>query len=603
MAFHLRWGDELELEVPREGFEVAGQLLEGTLRVTLCDDDEQLGEQDAVMGRLAIKVCGAGGVMKVDRATVLSEDKSRYSFRMNLTTECCGPGFGPPQGSAAKLRMAKLAAAAKVAEAAASEAADEAEAAARAAALVEETAMMAAEEALAKAAAAAAARDAGSSAAKTTKEEAEEEEEGADTPAAAAAAKAMAAAVKVSKAADEVLAAMEKAEEAIALLEAAIAAADAIGLAMVKELAVMGEAWRRGDAAATSRLGDAPHAAKTLIGAALERPKSAQDVRQALLQARHRRALGFASPPRSSTSPPRGKDDRAASPPLASPAPPASRAAACSAHAPRKLAWSPAGASGAASLHHMLNCHVESPSVTLRVALAVPAPGSEGAETLPSVLDGTSASRQERRAARVARAASATPGSAARHRVPMHVSRAPASPASPASPAGGSAALGRAPARHANEEATKQQLYNAAARGDAKRLRTYLSPGLSPEKLDFSGSSSIQLVPGCSSLQLTPLHAAVKHGHLEAARMLLAAGASVHSLDEFGSTPLHTACRMNHEPIVRLLLHHKADATAMNKQGVTAFDCALIRHRNPLVIQALCQHSQGARPARLTHNN
>ena len=96
-------------------------------------------------------------------------------------------------------------------------------------------------------------------------------------------------------------------------------------------------------------------------------------------------------------------------------------------------------------------------------------------------------------------------------------------------------------------------------------------------------------------------------GQLEAARVLLSAGASVNRCDKFGSTPLHTACRRGDEVIhmnltashdgpslpstiiprallnnlyllpqvmVRLLIDHKADLTVVNKQGFTPIECA-----------------------------
>lgn len=72
------------------------------------------------------------------------------------------------------------------------------------------------------------------------------------------------------------------------------------------------------------------------------------------------------------------------------------------------------------------------------------------------------------------------------------------------------------------------------------------------------------------------LHQAAHNGHLGAVRLLLAAGADLRGLDEFGNTPLHLAmtslCLPDHErhqAMVTWLMDAGADVRAVNHHGVT----------------------------------
>lgn len=72
------------------------------------------------------------------------------------------------------------------------------------------------------------------------------------------------------------------------------------------------------------------------------------------------------------------------------------------------------------------------------------------------------------------------------------------------------------------------------------------------------------------------LHHAAHNGHPGAVRLLLAAGANLHGLDEFNNTPLHLAMtstclpdHARHQAAVQLLLDAGANVRARNNQGVT----------------------------------
>ncbi|XP_014233563.1 tonsoku-like protein [Trichogramma pretiosum] len=76
----------------------------------------------------------------------------------------------------------------------------------------------------------------------------------------------------------------------------------------------------------------------------------------------------------------------------------------------------------------------------------------------------------------------------------------------------------------------------------------------------------------------TPLHEAANFGHVEIAKLLLNAGASVNDpggeLCE-GVTALHDAATNGHFSMMQLLLDHGADPNLRNRAGDTALDCLL----------------------------
>ncbi|KAJ4022718.1 hypothetical protein NW766_001765 [Fusarium irregulare] len=72
----------------------------------------------------------------------------------------------------------------------------------------------------------------------------------------------------------------------------------------------------------------------------------------------------------------------------------------------------------------------------------------------------------------------------------------------------------------------------------------------------------------------TALHVAAEAGLVEAARMLIDAGASLTERDDDKRQPLHLACREGHTEMARLLLEKGADIEAVQYQQATALDDA-----------------------------
>ena len=74
----------------------------------------------------------------------------------------------------------------------------------------------------------------------------------------------------------------------------------------------------------------------------------------------------------------------------------------------------------------------------------------------------------------------------------------------------------------------------------------------------------------------TPLHLAAFFGHVESARLLLAAGAGVNAESRNGleNTPLHAATAGRHQEVALLLLDHGADPSAVDAGGYTPLQIA-----------------------------
>jgi len=74
----------------------------------------------------------------------------------------------------------------------------------------------------------------------------------------------------------------------------------------------------------------------------------------------------------------------------------------------------------------------------------------------------------------------------------------------------------------------------------------------------------------------TPLHLAAFFGHVENARLLLAAGAGVNAESRNGleNTPLHAATAGRHQEVALLLLDHGADPSAVDAGGYTPLQIA-----------------------------
>jgi Ankyrin repeats (3 copies)/Ankyrin repeat len=88
----------------------------------------------------------------------------------------------------------------------------------------------------------------------------------------------------------------------------------------------------------------------------------------------------------------------------------------------------------------------------------------------------------------------------------------------------------------------------------------------------------------------TPLHAASHKGHLEAARLLLALGADVNTINGDKKTPLCLAYDGGHLEVMRLLLKHGADMDVQyGGAGPLTHDASL--HGRADVIHLLLQHN------------
>ncbi|KAJ3113847.1 hypothetical protein HDU96_002844 [Phlyctochytrium bullatum] len=111
--------------------------------------------------------------------------------------------------------------------------------------------------------------------------------------------------------------------------------------------------------------------------------------------------------------------------------------------------------------------------------------------------------------------------------------------------------------------------WNAVVAGNATALTHHLfaSPSCTPN------FSRLHRLGGWDG-PVTVLHVASFHGHLDAARVLLTAGARVATRDTFGHTALHFAVIGGHAGVVRLLLHHGADAGAVDGLGNTPLHLA-----------------------------
>jgi ankyrin repeat protein len=74
----------------------------------------------------------------------------------------------------------------------------------------------------------------------------------------------------------------------------------------------------------------------------------------------------------------------------------------------------------------------------------------------------------------------------------------------------------------------------------------------------------------------TPLHLAAFFGHLEAARLLLDAGAGAHAVSDNGltNTPLHAATAGKHSGVALLLIERGGNAHAVDSGGYTPLHIA-----------------------------
>jgi hypothetical protein len=113
------------------------------------------------------------------------------------------------------------------------------------------------------------------------------------------------------------------------------------------------------------------------------------------------------------------------------------------------------------------------------------------------------------------------------------------------------------------------ELVTAARAGDVERLRQVVSP-LSINRIDAKGYSALML--------------AAYHGHTDAVRFLLEAGADPNTRDQSGNTVLMGAAFKGHLEIVELLVRADAAIDARNPKGQTALNFAQMFGRSAVAI-------------------
>jgi ankyrin repeat protein len=136
-------------------------------------------------------------------------------------------------------------------------------------------------------------------------------------------------------------------------------------------------------------------------------------------------------------------------------------------------------------------------------------------------------------------------------------------------------------------------LFEAAVVGDEPRLRELLDAGAGVDDWSPDGFTPLQLAAhfghaGLVSLlaergadveavsrnpmAVRPIHAACSAGRVDAARVLLDAGADVNAAEHGGYTPLHLALGNGNEELAQLLLERGADPDARLDDGRTPAD-------------------------------
>jgi len=114
-------------------------------------------------------------------------------------------------------------------------------------------------------------------------------------------------------------------------------------------------------------------------------------------------------------------------------------------------------------------------------------------------------------------------------------------------------------------------MYQAATRGDATRLAQIIREN--PEDVRAADAKGN-----------TALHLVALHDHLDAARVLLGAGAQVNARNGDGMTPLMVAAKSGSLEVVKLLLKRGADTTITDMHGWTASKWAQKTHRDQIAI-------------------
>lgn len=130
-----------------------------------------------------------------------------------------------------------------------------------------------------------------------------------------------------------------------------------------------------------------------------------------------------------------------------------------------------------------------------------------------------------------------------------------------------------------------RELLQAAARGDANAVKAALAQGAQANAVDELGRTALLLAATDGDLEaarvllragadvqgrdgpFTPLGAAALRGHAPMVRLLLARGAAVDASAPQGLTPLQHAVKLNHLAVAELLLKAGARTTVLDRTG------------------------------------
>jgi ankyrin repeat protein len=115
-------------------------------------------------------------------------------------------------------------------------------------------------------------------------------------------------------------------------------------------------------------------------------------------------------------------------------------------------------------------------------------------------------------------------------------------------------------------------LSEAAFHGHVDAMRVLISAGASLELAGWHGER--------------PLHWAAEGGHTDAVNLLLEAGAAVNGTNKYGRTPLYNAAYKDRLEATRLLLSHGAKTAVRDKDDLSPLDIA-IEWNHPAIVKVL----------------
>eukprot|EP00756_Hemistasia_phaeocysticola_P015914 Hpha_TRINITY_DN15444_c0_g2::TRINITY_DN15444_c0_g2_i1::g.176063::m.176063 len=116
-------------------------------------------------------------------------------------------------------------------------------------------------------------------------------------------------------------------------------------------------------------------------------------------------------------------------------------------------------------------------------------------------------------------------------------------------------------------------LHAAAYGGCGECVRLLFAHGVDPTIHDAQGTAPQELAESVEVAALfeTPLHAAVREGHIADVERMLRDGAAVDARDAAGRTPLHVATLHCQREIATLLIGRGADLAARDNSGFVPF--------------------------------